>query len=532
MKREFGLDKIRNIGVIAHIDAGKTTTSERILYYTGKTYKIGEVDEGTAVLDWMPQEQERGITITSAATTCFWLDNRINIIDTPGHVDFTVEVERSLKVLDGAVVVFCGVGGVEPQSETVWRQADRYLVPRIAFVNKLDRIGSDFLMVVEQMHKTLGANAVPLQIPLGEAENFRGVIDLIDMKALTFASTQDKGSREIFEGEVPSEFMEKAKFYRENLIEKVADSDEKIMDKFVKGEAISSKELKASIRHATIKNHFVPVFCGSSLNNIGIQPLLDAICYYLPSPKEVSAVKGIDPNSGKYEEITASDDAPFCALCFKIAVLPYIGKLHYVRVYSGKLAKASRTYNSSIRVKENVMKLVQMHANHQEEVDVLFAGDIGAVVGLKETKTGETLCEEKKPIVLEAIHFPEPVISQSIEPRAKMDEEKIALALKKFEDEDPSFRVTYNQETGQRLIHGMGQLHLEIIVERLKEEFKVDLKVGQPHVAYKETITKSIISSGKFIQQTGGHGQYGHVVLEMTPQDAPGKGITFTDRIK
>ncbi|MCM8795066.1 MAG: elongation factor G [Candidatus Omnitrophica bacterium] len=527
--RNIRLDKIRNIGIIAHIDAGKTTTTERILYYTGKTYKMGEVDEGTATMDWMIQEQERGITITAACTTCRWRDFNINIIDTPGHVDFTVEVERSLKVLDGAVVIFCGVGGVESQSETVWRQAERYNVPRIAFVNKLDRIGSDFLDVVKQMQEKLGANATPLQLPFGREENFKGIIDLIEEKLILY---KDDLGKELELNKVPAEYQVEVNKYRNYLLERLADVDEKIMEKFLGAKEITGEEVKKAIRRTTIANRFVPVLCGSALRNKGIQLLLDAICDYLPSPEDLPPIKGSNPQSGEYEEILPRDEAPFCALCFKVAGDPYVGKLNYIRVYCGTLRTGSYVYNSRKREKERVIKLLKMHANHQEIIDEVSTGDIAAVVGLKETRTGDTLCEESYPILIEEIHFPEPVIQQAIEPLTKQDQEKLSLALHKLEEEDPTFKVSYNQDTGQTIISGMGQLHLEIAIDRIMREFKVAARIGLPQVAYRETITKKVISTGKFIQQTGGHGQYGHVVLEMEPQEVPGTGITFREKIK
>jgi elongation factor G len=523
------LEKVRNIGIIAHIDAGKTTTTERILYYTGKTYKIGEVDEGTATMDWMVQEQERGITITAACTTCNWKDFCINFIDTPGHVDFTVEVERSLKVLDGAVVIFCGVGGVEPQSETVWRQADRYGVPRIALVNKLDRIGSNFFDTLEQMHKKLGANAAAIQLPFGQEDNFKGIIDLIENRLISY---KDELGRELELSDVPSDISGEVDKYRNVLLEKLAEVDEKIMSKFVHGKDITVAEIKETIRKKVIENRFIPVLCGASLKNKGIQLLLDAICDYLPSPIDLPPIKGIEPETGEYEEIIASDEAPFCALCFKVVVDPYVGRINYLRVYSGTLTSGSYVYNASRRIKERVTKLMRMHANHQEIIDDISTGDIVAAVGLKDTKTGDTLCDESNPILVEAIRFPEPVIQQAVEPKTKQDQEKLGLALHKLEEEDPSFRVTYNQETGQTIISGMGQLHLEIVVDRMLREFNVEAQVGSPQVAYRETITKKVISTGKFIQQTGGHGQYGHVVIEMAPQEIPGSGITFESKIK
>ena len=529
MAKKISLDKIRNIGIIAHIDAGKTTTTERILYFTGKTYKIGEVDEGTATMDWMVQEQERGITITAACTTCFWRDFRINIIDTPGHVDFTIEVERALKVLDGAVVVFCGVGAVEPQSETVWRQADRYQVPRVALVNKLDRVGSNFFEVVNQMHKKLGANAAAIQMPFGLEENFKGVIDLIEKKIIIY---KDDSGKELEIQEVSPDLTDKVNKYRNVLLERLAEVDEGIMDKFVHGKEISTAEIKEAIRKATLNNKFVAVLCGAALRNKGIQSLLDAICDYLPSPADLPPIKGTNPENGEYEEIIASDEAPFCALCFKVATDPYVGKINYIRVYSGNLKSGTRIYNSSRRTEERVTKLVQMHANHQEIIEEISTGEIATAVGLKETKTGDTLCDETSPILIEAMRFPEPVIQQAIEPKTKQDQEKLGLALNKLEEEDPSFRVTYNHETGQTIISGMGQLHLEIMIDRMLREFNVEAQIGSPQVAYRETITKKVISAGKFIQQTGGHGQYGHTVIEMEPQEIPGSGITFVDKIK
>ncbi|PIP20271.1 MAG: elongation factor G, partial [Candidatus Omnitrophica bacterium CG23_combo_of_CG06-09_8_20_14_all_40_11] len=529
LMRELSLEKIRNIGIIAHIDAGKTTTTERILYYTGKTYKIGEVDEGTATMDWMIQEQERGITITAACTTCSWNDFRINIIDTPGHVDFTVEVERSLKVLDGAVVIFCGVGGVEPQSETVWRQADRYGVPRIAFVNKLDRTGSNFFDVIKQIHKKLGANAAAIQLPFIQEDNLKGIIDLIEKKLILY---KDELGKEFDILEVPVDLISEVDNHRNLLLEKLAEVDEKIMDNFVHSKEISVTQIKETIRKTVIQNKFVPVLCGASLRNKGIQLLLDAICDYLPSPIDLPPIKGIEPETGEYEEIVASDDAPFCALCFKVVVDPYVGRINYLRVYSGTLGVGSYIHNATQRIKERVTKLLRMHANHQEIIDSISTGDIATAVGLKDTMTGDTLCDESNPILIEAMRFPEPVIQQAIEPKTKQDQEKLGLALHKIEEEDPSFRVNYNQETGQTIISGMGQLHLEIIIDRILREFNVGAQVGMPQVAYRETITKKVISTGKFIQQTGGHGQYGHVVIEMIPQEMPGTGVTFEDKIK
>ena len=529
MARKISLEKLRNIGIIAHIDAGKTTTTERILFYTGKTYKLGEVNEGTATMDWMVQEQERGITITAAATTCEWRDSHINIIDTPGHVDFTVEVERSLKVLDGAVVVFCGVGGVEPQSETVWRQADRYEVPKIAFVNKMDRTGSNFLEVIEQMRKRLAANVAAIQLPFGKEADFNGVIDLVERKLILY---KDGLGRDFEVKEIPAEFLAEVEKMHHVLIEKLAEVDDKLMDDYIHGREISVQTIKNTIRKNVIANKFVPVLCGAAFKNKGIQPLLDAVCDYLPSPLDLPAIKGINPESGEYEEIDTSDDAPFCALCFKVATDPYVGKLNYIRVYSGTLNSGSYIYNATKRERERVTKLVKMHANRQEIVESVSTGDIAAAVGLKETKTGDSLCTEKNPILLEAMRFPEPVIQQAVEPRSKDAQEKLGLALHKLEEEDPSFRVLYNQETGQTLIAGMGQLHLEIIIDRILREFNVEATVGQPQVAYRETITRKVSCVGKFISQTGGRGQYGHCVLEIEPQEIPGTGVTFEDKIK
>jgi len=529
MERKVQLDKIRNIGIIAHIDAGKTTTSERILFYTGKNYKLGEVHEGTATMDWMVQEQERGITITSAATTCFWKDIYINLIDTPGHVDFTIEVERSLKVLDGAVVVFCGVGGVEPQSETVWRQADRYGVPRIAFVNKMDRTGSNFEQVIDQIHKRLGANAAAIQIPYGKEGDFKGMVDLVEKKLALY---KDDLGKEFEIKDMPEELSAEFDKQRTILIERLAEVDDKIMGDYLQGKEISVTELKDAIRKATIANKFVPVLCGAAFKNKGIQLVLDAVRDYLPSPVDVPAVNGTNPDTGEFEEIMPEDKAPFCALCFKVATDPYVGKINYIRVYSGTLASGTYIYNASKRARERVTKLVKMHANRQEIIESISTGDIAAAVGLKDTKTGDTLCTEKNHILIEAMRFPEPVLQQAIEPKSKDAQDKLGLALHKLEEEDPSFRVSYNQETGQTIIAGMGQLHLEIIIDRILREFNVEAQVGQPQVAYRETLTKSVRSVGKFISQSGGRGQYGHCVVEMGRQETPGSGITFEDKIK
>lgn len=523
-------ESIRNIGFIAHIDAGKTTTTERILFFTGRSYKIGEVDLGTATMDWMAQEQERGITITAASTTCIWHDYAINIIDTPGHIDFMVEVERSLKVLDGAVVIFCAVGGVEPQSETVWRQADGYNVARLAFVNKMDRVGADFFATLEQMRSRLGANTAAIYIPYWEEkEEFKGVIDLINEQLIIYG---DDSGRELDITALPEECIREAKGYREILIERLAEADEIIMDKFVNAKPIEVNDIKAAIRRGTLANKFVPVLCGTALKNKGIQLLLDAICDYLPAPCDLPSIKGIEPNSGDYEERAVSVDAPFCAMCFKIMSDPYVGRLNFIRVYSGSLTAGAYVYNASQRLKERVAKLVRMHANRQEVIDKVDAGEIAAVVGLKEAKTGDTLCDKDSPIILGRIRFPDPVISMSIEPRSREDQDKLGLALKRLQDEDPTFSVNYNSDTGQTLISGMGQLHLEVAVDRIMRDFNIEAKIGQPQVAYRETITKRIVCVGKLIQQTGGHGQYGHVVIQMKPQESQGAGISFEDKIK
>jgi len=523
------LEKLRNIGIIAHIDAGKTTTSERILFYTGKNYKLGEVHDGTATMDWMVQEQERGITITAAATTCHWKDCTLNLIDTPGHVDFTVEVERSLKVLDGAVVVFCGVGGVEPQSETVWRQADRYGVPRLAFVNKMDRTAANFFEALKQMRERLGANAAAIQLPFGDEENFRGMIDLVEMKLHVY---QDDLGKDYDTEEIPADQLEKAKQYHAELVEKVSEVDDIMMDNYLQGKSVAPKELKEAIRRATIANKLTPVLCGTAFKNKGVQLLLDAVVDYLPSPLDVPPIKGTNPKTGDFEEIKADDKAPFCALCFKVATDPFVGKINYIRVYSGSLTSGKYIYNATKKVKERVAKLVRMHANHQEIIESVSTGDIVAAVGLKDTKTGDSLCDENNQLLIEAMKFPEPVIQQAIEPKAKNDQEKLGLALHKLGDEDPSFRVSYNHETGQVLISGMGQLHLEVLVDRIKREFNVEVQVGFPEVAYRETITRKVNASGKFVQQSGGRGQYGHAVIEVEPQETAGTGVTFENKIK
>lgn len=520
--------KTRNIGIMAHIDAGKTTTTERILYYTGVTYKMGEVHEGTAVMDWMPQEQERGITITSAATTCFWKDHRINIIDTPGHVDFTIEVERSLRVLDGAVAIFDAVAGVEPQSETVWRQADKYKVPRIAFINKMDRMGADFVMSVNSMVERLGARPVPVQIPLGKEDGFRGPIDLIRMRAYIF-DDETLGAKYV-EADIPEEYLPTALEYREKMIETLADFDEEIMERYISGEEVSEELIKSAIRKGTVELRITPVICGSAFKNKGVQQLLDAIVDYLPCPLDIPPVKGIEPKTGDEIVRHSVDDEPFSALAFKIMTDPFVGQLTFLRVYSGVLSSGSYVYNSTKDVKERIGRLLKMHANKREDIKEIHAGDIVAAVGLKNTLTGDTLCDEDHPIILEAMEFPEPVISVAIEPKTKADQEKLSMALGKLAQEDPSFRVSYYEETSQTIISGMGELHLEIIVDRLLREFKVGANVGKPQVAYRETIRGSAKAEGKFIRQTGGRGQYGHVYIEIEPLEQ-GKKFEFVNKI-
>lgn len=512
---------------MAHIDAGKTTTTERVLFYTGRTHKIGEVHEGAATMDWMVQEQERGITITSAATTCQWNGHVINIIDTPGHVDFTVEVERSLRVLDGAVAVFCAKGGVEPQSETVWRQADKYGVPRIAYVNKMDIMGADFFNVVQMMKDRLGAKPVPIQLPIGKEDVFKGVIDLVTNEALIY--TDDLGTTSEHT-QIPEELKDLAEEYRLNLIEAVAETDEELMMKYLEGEEFTVEEIKAGIRKATIAGEIVPVCCGSSYKNKGVQPLLDAVVEYLPSPLDIPSVKGINPDSNEEDERHASDEEPMSALAFKIMADPFVGKLAFTRVYSGVLTSGSYVLNSTKGKKERIGRLVKMHANHREEIEELRAGDIGAVVGLKDVTTGDTLCDMEHPIILEKMEFPEPVIHIAIEPKTKAGQEKLALSLQKLAEEDPSFRTYTDQETGQTIIAGMGELHLEIIVDRLQREFKVECNVGKPQVAYKETIRKAVKAEGKFVRQSGGRGQYGHAWIELIPQER-GKGYEFVNNI-
>jgi elongation factor G len=514
---------------MAHIDAGKTTTTERILYYTGVSHRIGEVHDGTATMDWMEQEQERGITITSAATTCHWNDHRINIIDTPGHVDFTIEVERSLRVLDGAVAVFCSVGGVEPQSETVWRQADKYKVPRIAFINKMDRVGADFFRGVNMIKDRLKANPVPIQLPVGVEESYKGVIDLVEMKAVIW-DEESLGAKYHLE-EIPDNMLELAREYREKMVEEISSHDDLLMEKYLGGEELTIEEIKGAIRKATIDILICPVICGSAFKNKGVQNLLDAVIAYLPSPLDVPAIKGIDADSETEVERPAKDDGPFAALAFKIMTDPFVGQLCFFRVYSGALKSGSYIYNSTKGKKERIGRLLQMHANKREEIKEVYAGDIAAAVGLKYTTTGDTLCPEEHPVILESIEFPEPVISIAIEPKTKVDQERLGISLAKLASEDPSFRVKTDEETGQTIISGMGELHLEIIVDRLMREFKVEANVGKPQVAYRETITKKVKVEGKFVRQSGGRGQYGHVWLEVEPQE-PGKGYEFVDAIK
>jgi elongation factor G len=522
------LEKTRNIGIMAHIDAGKTTTTERILYYTGVTYKMGEVHDGTAVMDWMPQEQERGITITSAATTCFWKDCRINIIDTPGHVDFTIEVERSLRVLDGAVAVFDAVAGVEPQSETVWRQADKYKVPRIALINKMDRMGADFVMSVNAMIERLGAVPVPVQMPFGKESAFRGPIDLIHMKAYVYED-EVLGANFVETG-IPQELLPQALEYREKMIETLADFDDTIMNKYLSGEEIEPEVIIDALRKGTLELRITPVLCGSAFKNKGVQQILDAIVNYLPCPLDIPPIRGIEPETGKEVVRKASESEPFSALAFKIMTDPFVGQLTFLRVYSGVLSAGSYVYNSTKDVKERVGRLVQMHSNKREEVSEINAGDIVAVVGLKNTLTGDTLCHEDHTVILEAMEFPEPVISVAIEPKTKADQEKLSISLIKLAQEDPSFKVSYNEETGQTIISGMGELHLEIIVDRLLREFKVSANVGKPQVAYRETVRQTAKEEGKYVRQSGGRGQYGHVYLEVQPIEQ-GKNFEFVNKI-
>jgi len=514
---------------MAHIDAGKTTTTERILYYTGINYKIGEVHDGTATMDWMVQEQERGITITSAATTCLWRDHRVNIIDTPGHVDFTIEVERSLRVLDGAVAVFCSVGGVEPQTETVWRQADKYGVPRLAFVNKMDRVGADFFRVVQMITDRLGARPVVLQLPIGAEEKFAGVVDLVSMKAVLWE--EESLGAKFHEEPIPEAMAAQAEEYREKLLEAAADCDEAIMEKYLEGKEIGETELRRAIRMGALSLKIVPVVCGSAFRNKGVQPMLDAVVDYLPSPRDIPPVKGKDPDSQTIAERPARDDAPFSALAFKIMTDPFVGTLSFFRVYSGSLTSGSSVYNSTRSKRERIGRLLKMHANKREEIKEVYAGDIAAAVGLKTATTGDTLCDEDHPIVLESIDFPDPVISIAIEPKSKADQEKLGLSLQKLATEDPSFKVRTDEETGQTIISGMGELHLEIIVDRLLREFNVGANVGRPQVAYKETVCKAVEQQGRFIRQTGGRGQYGDVWIKLEPQ-APGAGFEFVDAVR
>ena len=528
MARKIGLDHIRNIGIMAHIDAGKTTTTERILYYTGKNYKIGEVDEGTASMDWMVQEQERGITITSAATTCYWEKNRINIIDTPGHVDFTAEVERALRVLDGAIALFCAVGGVEPQSETVWRQADRYGVPRIAFINKMDRTGADFYGTLKSMKKKLAAPVVAVQIPLGCEDDFKGVIDLINMKAYVYHDN-DLGVT-YNEIEIPGDLYDTACEYRDKIVEEAANRDDRLLEKYMHDGQISPEEIKGVLRRETIKGALVPVFCGSSLKNKGVQPLLDGVLDYLPSPVDVPPVSGTNPHTGDLDQRKTEDKESFSALVFKIISDPHVGRLTYFRVYSGQVEKGVYVYNPTSRKRERLGRLIQMHANNREDMNTVYAGDIVAGVGLKLVKTGDTICSEKRPIILEAMHFPEPVISMAIEPKTRADSDKLNLCLMKLSEEDPTFKAVTNPETGQKIISGMGELHLEIIKDRMLREFNVAANVGVPKVSYRETITKDSLGEGKFVKQSGGRGQYGHVVLFVEPQPA-GAGLVFENKI-
>ena len=526
MPREVSLEMTRNIGIMAHIDAGKTTTSERILFYTGKTHKIGETHDGAATMDWMEQEQERGITITSAATTCFWKDHRINIIDTPGHVDFTVEVERSLRVLDGSVTVLCAKGGVEPQSETVWRQADKYHVPRMVYVNKMDILGANFYRVVDMMKERLKCNAVPIQLPIGAESDFVGIIDLVTMKAYYY--NDDKGI-DVTVTDIPADMADKAQEYRDQLIECVAEQDDALLEKFFEGEELTIEEIKECIRKSTIANAMVPVVCGTSYRNKGVQLLLDAVVDYMPAPTDIEAIKGINPDTEEEEVRHASDDEPFSALAFKIATDPFVGKLCFFRVYSGKVDTGASVYNSTKDCNERMGRILQMHSNHRQDIDCCYAGDIAACVGVKQTTTGDTLCDAKHPVILESMEFPEPVIRVAIEPKTKAGQEKMGIALAKLAEEDPTFKCYTDEETGQTIIAGMGELHLEIIVDRLLREFKVEANVGKPQVAYRETITKAADTDTKYSRQSGGKGQYGHVKLRIEPN--PEKGYEFVNNI-
>ena len=527
MPREYSLERTRNIGIMAHIDAGKTTTTERILFYTGKTHKIGETHEGSATMDWMEQEQERGITITSAATTCFWNDTRINIIDTPGHVDFTVEVERSLRVLDGSVTVFCAKGGVEPQSETVWRQATKYGVPRMAYVNKMDIMGANFYHVVDMMKERLKANAVPIQLPIGAEDTFRGIIDLINMEADVYYDDLGKDMRV---EAIPADMVGKAEEYRAAMLESLAEADEEFFEMYIEGEDYTIDDIKAAIRRATIANKFVPVICGTSYKNKGVQKLLDAVIDYMPSPLDIPAITGINPETEEEEARPASDDEPFAALAFKIMTDPYVGKLCFFRVYSGSITTGETAYNPAKKARERFGRILQMHANDRKDIDVCYAGDIAAVVSVKNTTTGDTFCDEKHPIILESMEFPEPVIRVAIEPKTKAGEEKMGIALSKLAEEDPTFRTYTDEDTGQTIIAGMGELHLEIIVDRLLREFKVEANVGRPQVAYKETITKAADVDCKYARQSGGKGQYGHCKIKVEPNE-PGAGFVFENTV-
>ena len=523
---KYPLERMRNIGIMAHIDAGKTTTTERILYYTGKTHKIGETHDGSATMDWMEQEQERGITITSAATTCFWKDHRINIIDTPGHVDFTVEVERSLRVLDGSVTVFCAKGGVEPQSETVWHQADKYKVPRMAYINKMDVTGANFFRVVDMMHNRLKCNAVPIQLPIGAEADFKGIIDLVLMKSYVY--TNDDGTN-IIEGDIPDDMKDIVEEYRSKLYEALAETDEALFDKFIEGEEPTVEELKNAIRKATLDNTLVPVVCGTSYRNKGVQKLLDAVIDYMPSPLDIPNIKGINPDTGEEGERITGNDQPFSALAFKIATDPFVGRICFVRVYSGILKSGTAVYNSNKDGRERIGRIVLMHANHREDVEEISAGEIAAVIGIKNTTTGDTLCDEKNPIVLESMEFPEPVIRVAIEPKTKAGQERMGVALSKLAEEDPTFKTYTDEETGQTIIAGMGELHLEIIVDRLLREFRVEANVGKPQVSYRECIRKLAEADEKFVRQSGGKGQYGHCKITIEPNE-PGKGFEFIDK--
>ncbi len=527
MPREVSLEMTRNIGIMAHIDAGKTTTTERILFYTGVTHKMGETHEGAATMDWMEQEQERGITITSAATTCFWKGHRINIIDTPGHVDFTVEVERSLRVLDGSVTVFCAKGGVEPQSETVWRQADKYMVPRMAYINKMDIMGADFYRVVDMMHDRLKCNAVPIQLPIGAEDTFKGIIDLVEMKAYVY---YDDLGKDIRVEEIPDDMKEQAEEYHQKLLESVAEQDDALLEKYLEGEELTIDEIKSCIRKATIANHMVPVTCGTSYRNKGVQKLIDAIVDYMPAPVDVPSIKGVNPDTGEELERHPSDSEPFSALAFKIAADPFVGKLCFFRVYSGSVKAGSTVYNATKDNNERMGRILQMHANHRRDLEECYAGDIAAAVGLKQTTTGDTLCDPKSPVILESMEFPEPVIRVAIEPKTKAGQEKMGIALSKLAEEDPTFKCYTDEETGQTIIAGMGELHLEIIVDRLLREFKVEANVGKPQVAYKETVRKTADVDHKYARQSGGKGQYGHVKILVEPNE-PGKGYEFINKI-